>query len=433
MIWNKEAECADRKKIKELQLDRLKYTVRYCYDNVAHYRKKLDKIGLKPEHIKTLKDIEKLPYTTKDDLRENYPYGMFAVPMKQIVRVHGSSGTTGNPTIVGYTRHDLDMWTGLVARVACAAGVVPDDIAQISFGYGLFTGGFGLHYGLERVGASVIPVSSGNTKRQIKFMQDFGSTVLISTPSYAMYLGETAQSMGVDFKKLKLRLGLFGGEGHTKEMQQQIEKYLNITDTENYGLSEVIGPGFSGECYMQDGMHMADDEFIAEIIDPDTGEVLPMGERGELVITSLTKEALPILRYRTKDITRLNDEPCKCGRTSTRMDKVSGRTDDMLIIRGVNVFPSQIEGVLLGMNDVAPHYELVLTTEKHLDRIEVKVEVADESLLTSYSALEALRTKIANNIFTMLNIHVKVTLAEPQALKRFEGKAKRVTDLRTGQ
>ncbi|MEG0381889.1 MAG: phenylacetate--CoA ligase [Christensenella sp.] len=433
MIWNKEAECADRKKIKELQLDRLKYTVRYCYDNVAHYRKKLDKIGLKPEHIKTLKDIEKLPYTTKDDLRENYPYGMFAVPMKQIVRVHGSSGTTGNPTIVGYTRHDLDMWTGLVARVACAAGVVPDDIAQISFGYGLFTGGFGLHYGLERVGASVIPVSSGNTKRQIKFMQDFGSTVLISTPSYAMYLGETAQSMGVDFKKLKLRLGLFGGEGHTKEMQQQIEKYLNITDTENYGLSEVIGPGFSGECYMQDGMHMADDEFIAEIIDPDTGEVLPMGERGELVITSLTKEALPILRYRTKDITRLNDEPCKCGRTSTRMDKVSGRTDDMLIIRGVNVFPSQIEGVLLGMNDVAPHYELVLTTEKHLDRIEVKVEVADESLLTSYSALEALRTKIANSIFTMLNIHVKVTLAEPQALKRFEGKAKRVTDLRTGQ
>ncbi|MEG1752756.1 MAG: phenylacetate--CoA ligase, partial [Christensenella sp.] len=328
---------------------------------------------------------------------------------------------------------DLDMWTGLVARVACAAGVVPDDIAQISFGYGLFTGGFGLHYGLERVGASVIPVSSGNTKRQIKFMQDFGSTVLISTPSYAMYLGETAQSMGVDFKKLKLRLGLFGGEGHTKEMQQQIEKYLNITDTENYGLSEVIGPGFSGECYMQDGMHMADDEFIAEIIDPDTGEVLPMGESGELVITSLTKEALPILRYRTKDITRLNDEPCKCGRTSTRMDKVSGRTDDMLIIRGVNVFPSQIEGVLLGMNDVAPHYELVLTTEKHLDRIEVKVEVADESLLTSYSALEVLRTKIANSIFTMLNIHVKVTLAEPQSLKRFEGKAKRVTDLRTGQ
>lgn len=433
IIWNKEMECADRKTIRELQLERLKHSVQYCYDNVPHYKKKFDEIGLKPEHIKTLKDIEKIPFTTKEDLRENYPYGMFAVPMSKIVRVHGSSGTTGNPTVVGYTRHDLEMWTGLVARIACGAGVIPDDIAQISFGYGLFTGGFGLHYGLEKVGASVIPVSSGNTKRQIKFMQDFGSTVLISTPSYAMYLGETAQSMGVDFKKLKLRLGLFGGEGHTKEMQKQIEKYLNITDTENYGLSEVIGPGFSGECYIQNGMHIADDEFISEVIDPDTGEVLPMGERGELVVTSLTKEALPILRYRTKDITRLFDEPCACGRTSTRMEKVSGRTDDMLIIRGVNVFPSQIEGVLLGMEDVAPHYEIVLTTEKHLDKIEVKVEVADETLLTSYGALEALRERIANNIFSILNMHVKVTLAEPQSLKRFEGKAKRVTDLRTGQ
>ncbi|MEA5003721.1 MAG: phenylacetate--CoA ligase [Christensenella sp.] len=433
MIWNKEMECADRSKIRELQLERLKHTVAYCYDNVPHYKKKLDEIGLKPEHIKTLKDIEKLPFTTKEDLRENYPYGMFAVPMKQIVRVHGSSGTTGNPTIVGYTRHDLDMWTGLVSRIACAAGLVPDDIAQISFGYGLFTGGFGLHYGLENVGASVIPVSSGNTERQIKFMQDFGSTVLISTPSYALYLGETAQRMGVDFKKLKLRLGLFGGEGHTKEMQKQIEKYLNITDTENYGLSEVIGPGFSGECYKQNGMHIADDEFISEVIDPDTGEVLPIGERGELVITSLTKEALPILRYRTKDITRLFDDPCPCGRTTMRMEKVSGRTDDMLIIRGVNVFPSQIEGVLLGMEDVAPHYEIVLTTEKHLDRIEVKVEVADEGLLTSYKALETLKESIAHNIFTVLNMHVKVTLAEPQSLKRFEGKAQRVTDLRTNE
>ncbi len=431
IIWNKEAECADRKKIRELQLERLKHSVQYCYDNVPHYHKQFDEIGLKPEHIKTLKDIEKIPFTTKDDLRENYPYGMFAVPMKQVVRVHGSSGTTGNPTIVGYTKHDLDMWTGLVARIACAAGVVPDDIAQISFGYGLFTGGFGLHYGLEQAGATVIPVSSGNTERQIKFMQDFGSTVLISTPSYAMYLGETAQNMGIDFKKMKLRLGLFGGEGHTKEMQKQIEKYLNITDTENYGLSEVIGPGFSGECYKQNGMHIADDEFISEVIDPDTGEVLPMGERGELVVTSLTKEALPILRYRTKDITRLFDEPCTCGRTTTRMEKVSGRTDDMLIIRGVNVFPSQIEGVLLGMEDVAPHYEIILTTEKHLDRIEVKVEVADENLLTSYGALESLRESIAHNIFTVLNMHVKVTLAEPQTLKRFEGKAKRVTDLRS--
>ena len=431
IIWDREFECADRKKIKELQLERLRHTVQYCYDNVPHYRKKFSEIGLKPEHIKTLRDIEKIPFTTKEDFRANYPYDMFAVPMKEIVRLHGSSGTTGNPVVTGYTRHDLDMWTGLVSRVACAAGVVPDDIAQISFGYGLFTGGFGLHYGLERVGLSVIPVSSGNTKRQIKFMQDFGSTVLISTPSYAMYLGETAQEMGIDFKKLKLRLGLFGGEGHTKEMQKQIEKYLNITDTENYGLTEVIGPGFSGECYIQNGMHIADDEFISEVIDPETGEVLPMGERGELVVTSLTKEGVPILRYRTKDITRLMDEPCKCGRTTTRMEKVSGRTDDMLVIRGVNVFPSQIEGVLLGMDDVAPHYEIVLTTEKHLDRIEVKVEVADAELLTSYSALENLREKIANNIYSILNMHVKVTLAEPHTLKRFEGKARRVTDMRS--
>ena len=431
IIWDREFECADRKKIKELQLERLRHTVQYCYDNVPHYRKKFSEIGLKPEHIKTLRDIEKIPFTTKEDFRANYPYDMFAVPMKEIVRLHGSSGTTGNPVVTGYTRHDLDMWTGLVSRVACAAGVVPDDIAQISFGYGLFTGGFGLHYGLERVGLSVIPVSSGNTKRQIKFMQDFGSTVLISTPSYAMYLGETAQEMGIDFKKLKLRLGLFGGEGHTKEMQKQIEKYLNITDTENYGLTEVIGPGFSGECYIQNGMHIADDEFISEVIDPETGEVLPMGEKGELVVTSLTKEGVPILRYRTKDITRLMDEPCKCGRTTTRMEKVSGRTDDMLVIRGVNVFPSQIEGDLQGMDDVAPHYEIVLTTEKHLDRIEVKVEVADAELLTSYSALENLREKIANNIYSILNMHVKVTLAEPHTLKRFEGKARRVTDMRS--
>ena len=431
IIWDREFECADRKKIKELQLERLRHTVQYCYDNVPHYRKKFSEIGLKPEHIKTLRDIEKIPFTTKEDFRANYPYDMFAVPMKEIVRLHGSSGTTGNPVVTGYTRHDLDMWTGLVSRVACAAGVVPDDIAQISFGYGLFTGGFGLHYGLERVGLSVIPVSSGNTKRQIKFMQDFGSTVLISTPSYAMYLGETAQEMGIDFKKLKLRLGLFGGEGHTKEMQKQIEKYLNITDTENYGLTEVIGPGFSGECYIQNGMHIADDEFISEVIDPETGEVLPMGEKGELVVTSLTKEGVPIPRYRTTDITRLMDEPCKCGRTTTRMEKVSGRTDDMLVIRGVNVFPSQIEGVLLGMDDVAPHYEIVLTTEKHLDRIEVKVEVADAELLTSYSALENLREKIANNIYSILNMHVKVTLAEPHTLKRFEGKARRVTDMRS--
>lgn len=430
LIFQKDMECASRKEMKELQLERLKHTVQYCYDKVPHYKKKFDEIGLKPKDIKTLGDIEKIPYTTKEDLRETYPYGMVAVPMNKVVRIHASSGTTGDPTVVAYTKQDIEMWSDIVARIACAAGAVPNDIAQISFGYGLFTGGFGLHYGLEKAGVAVIPVSSGNTKRQLKIMQDFGSTLLISTPSYAMYLGEEANKMGIDFSKLKLRIGLFGGEGHTKEMQKQIEKYLNIIDTENYGLSEVIGPGYSGECYIQNGMHIADDHFYSEIIDPDTQETLPMGQKGELVITSLTKEALPILRYRTKDITSLDDTPCKCGRTSTRMMKTSGRTDDMLIIRGVNVFPSQIEGVLLAMEEVAPHYEIELYTEKHMDRIRVKVEVADPSLLSSYAALEELQNKIKQNIYATLNMHVDVALVDAQSLKRFEGKAKRVTDLR---
>ncbi len=429
IIWQKDQECASRKQTEELQLERLKATVNYCYDKIPHYTKKFDEIGLKPKHIQTLKDIEKIPFTTKDDLRENYPYSMLAVPLKDVVRIHASSGTTGNPTVVGYTRNDVEMWANLVARIACAAGALPTDIAQISFGYGLFTGGFGLHYGLEKVGVTVIPVSSGNTERQLKIMQDFQSTILISTPSYAMYLGEAAQKLNIDFKHFKLRLGLFGGEGHTKEMQKQIEKHLNIKDTENYGLSEVIGPGFSGECYIQNGMHIAEDHFISEVIDEE-GNILNMGEKGELVVTSLTKEALPVLRYRTKDITSLDDAPCKCGRTSMRMMKLSGRTDDMLIIRGVNVFPSQIEGVLLSMKELAPHYEIIIFTEKFMDKLEVKVEVADPAYLTSYSALEGLQEKIRHNIFTILNMNVKVTLVEPQTLRRFEGKAQRVTDIR---
>ncbi|MGI6152761.1 MAG: phenylacetate--CoA ligase family protein [Christensenellaceae bacterium] len=429
-MFQKDIECMGRKEMQALQLERLKHTVLYAYENVPHYKKKFDSIGLKPEHIKLLKDIQKIPLTTKDDLRENYPYDMVAVPMKDVVRVHASSGTTGNPTVVAYTKNDLEMWSDIVARVVYAAGVHPHDIAQISFGYGLFTGGFGLHYGLEKAGVTVIPISSGNTERQLKIMQDFQSTVLISTPSYALYMGETAQKLGVDFDKMKLRIGLFGGEGHTKEMQKQIEKYLHILDTENYGLSEVVGPGYSGECYIQNGMHIAEDHFYSEVIDPDTGEVLPIGEKGELVITSLTKEALPILRYRTKDITSLDDTPCKCGRTSMRMMKTSGRTDDMMIIRGVNVFPSQIEEVIMAMEEVAPHYEIVLYTENHLDKIEVKVEVADPELVTSYAALEALEERIKHNIYTMLNMNVKVTLVQPQSLARFEGKAKRVTDMR---
>lgn len=430
IIFQPEAECADRQTIQEIQLHKLKKIVEYCYERMPAYKEKMDALGVRPEHIKTLKDVQLLPFTTKDDLREYYPYGMFAVPMDDIVRIHASSGMTGNPTVVGYTRRDLDTWTDCVARIICAAGVVPSDIAQISFGYGMFTGGFGLHYGLERVGCAVVPISSGNTKRQLKMMRDFGSTVLIATPSYALYMGEVAEESGTDFSKMKLRLGLFGGEGHTKEMQQQIEKTLHIVDTENYGLSEIMGPGYSGECWVQNGMHIAEDHFVSEIIDPDTGEVLPMGETGELVITTLSKEALPVLRYRTKDITSFDPEPCKCGRTSMRMSKLRGRTDDMLVIRGVNVFPSQIEEVLLADPQTAPHYEIELTTRKHLDQVEVRVEVADPALLTSYAALEHLRRDMEQKLYTVLNMHVAVKLVEPHTLRRFEGKAQRVVDHR---
>lgn len=431
IIFQPEMECADRETIRAIQLHRLKKTVAYCYERQPHYRRQLDERGVRPDHIQTLKDVELLPFTTKEDLRQLYPYGMMAVPMEEVVRIQASSGTTGNPTVVGYTRRDLDVWSDCVARIICCAGVVPTDIAQISFGYGLFTGGFGLHYGLEKVGCAVIPISSGNTERQLKMMHDLGSTALIATPSYALYLGETAANLGIDFSEMKLRVGLFGGEGHTREMQKQIEKYLHILDTQNYGLTEIMGPGYSGECYIQNGMHIAEDHFISEIIDPATGEVLPMGEEGELVITTLSKEALPVLRYRTKDLTAFDPEPCACGRTSMRMKMLTGRTDDMLVIRGVNVFPSQIEEVLLAMPDVAPYYEIELTTKRHLDQIEVRVEVADPALLTSYSALENLRNKIAHRIYTMLNLRVDVRLVEPQSLRRFEGKAKRVYDNRT--
>ena len=430
IIWNREMECADRSTIKALQEERLRAQVAYAYDRVPHYKKKMDELGVKPKHIQTLKDVSLLPFTTKEDLRQNYPFDMLAVPLRDCVRLHASSGTTGNPTVVCYTRQDMDMWTECLARIICAAGATPDDVAQVSFGYGLFTGGFGLHYGLERVGLMVIPAASGNTERQFKLMRDFGSTVLIATPSYALYLGEYAKEHYIDMSKIKLRLGLFGGEGHTDAMRKEIEKGLHILDTENYGLSEVIGPGYSGECYLQNGMHIAEDNFYSEIIDPDTGSVLPLGEQGELVITSLTKQALPVLRYRTKDISSLTDEPCKCGRTSMRMTKCAGRTDDMLIIKGVNVFPSQIEEALVSMPEVGANYEIVVFNENHLDQLEVKVEVADPTLLDNYAALEKLADKVRQRIFTVLNIRVKVTLCEPFSLKRFEGKAQRVTDLR---
>lgn len=430
MIWS-EYEKLSRSEIEYLQSERLKQLVKYVFERVPFYRKKFEEAGIKPSDIKSVKDIVKIPFTTKDDLRNNYPYGLFAVPLKEVVRIHASSGTTGRPTVVGYTRNDLNTWSELVARIAVEAGVSDEDIAQISFAYGLFTGAFGLHYGLERIGATVVPISSGNTERQINLMRDFGSTVLVSTPSYALYMAEVAEGMGINPRELSLRLGLFGAEGSTEEMRLELEKRWGITATENYGLSEVMGPGVSGECVYREGMHIAEDHFIAEIIDPQTGEPLPYGQSGELVITPLTKEALPILRYRTRDITSINPEPCMCGRTLARMSKVKGRTDDMLIIRGVNVFPSQIEEVLLNIPEVGPHYQIVVRKSGYMDELEIDVELLDASLLERYAELERLREKIKHKLKVTLLIDAKVNLVEPRSLKRFEGKAKRVIDLRS--
>ncbi len=430
MIWDKDLECMDRELLKDLQLNRLKATVKQAYEKSHYYRGVFDANNLKPEDINTLEDLEKIPFTTKDVLREYYPYDFFAVPLKEIVRVHASSGTTGKSTVVGYTKKDLDMWTDLVARIITCAGVTDEDIIQISFGYGLFTGGFGLHYGMEKVGATVIPISSGNTERQIRIMQDFGSTVLVSTPSYALHMAEVAQDMEVDIGKLKLKVGLFGGEPWSEGIRQEIEERWNIKATDNYGLSELIGPGVSGECLYQCGQHIADDHFIVEVIDPITEEPVGLGEEGELVFTSLTKEAFPILRYRTRDISVINDEPCQCGRTSTRMKKVLGRTDDMLIIRGVNVFPSQIEDVLLGIEGVQPHYQLVVRKEGYLDTLEVLVEVPQKLFSDSFQALESLEDTIKKKIDSMLGIGVKVRLVEPKTIERSMGKAKRVIDQR---
>ncbi|MFA6308157.1 MAG: phenylacetate--CoA ligase [Clostridia bacterium] len=430
MIWNKEIECATKKDMESIQLERLRHTVKKTYETVPFYKARFDSIGLKPEHIRTLKDIEKIPFTTKNDLRDNYPYKMFATPLKDIVRIHASSGTTGKPIVVGYTRKDLDIWSEQIARFVLAAGGSDEDIAQVVFGYGLFTGGFGLHYGLEKVGISVIPASSGNSERQLMLMQDFGSTIIVGTPSYVLHLSEIAQELGIKRSSLKLRLGLFGGEGHSDSMRREIEKRWGIEDTENYGLSEVGGPGFSGECLEHSGMHICDDFFISEIIDPDTGKKLDYGEKGELVITTISKEGIPILRYRTKDITVLNSEPCKCGRTTSRMDKVFGRCDDMLIIRGVNVFPSQIEGVLIGMDQIGTNYQIIVRKKSFMDEVEVHVELVDEKLLDKFSELENLNKKIRHNLRTVLQIDANVKLVEPKSIERSLGKAKRVIDLR---
>lgn len=432
MIWAKE-ETLSRKEIEELQLDRLKKTVKLNYEKVPAYRAKMDEAGLKPEDIKSLDDLKLLPFTSKQDLRDNYPFGLFTVPKKELVRIHASSGTTGKPTVVGYTRNDMKIWTECVSRIAVMGGASDEDVAQICFGYGMFTGALGLHFGLENIGATVIPSSSGNTQKQIMYMQDFGTTLLVATPSYALHIGEVARQMGLDpGKDLKVRIGLFGGEGMTEPMRQEMFRIWgeNMMVTQNYGMSELIGPGVSGECHQLCGMHINEDHFIPEIIDPDTGEVLPPGEKGELVITCITKEALPLIRYRTRDISRLMYEPCKCGRTTVRMENLSGRSDDMLIIRGVNVFPSQIEEVLLKIPEIGAHYEIVVDRKNHLDTMEIKVELADESLLDSYAKLGELESKIRANLRVVLGLDAMVKLVAPRSLQRFEGKAKRVTDLR---
>lgn len=430
MIWNKVAECMDRNELKALQLDRLKKTVALCYERVPLYQRKFNEIGLRPEHIKTLEDIRHIPFTTAEDLRNNYPFGMFAADKKDIIRIHGSSGTTGKPKIVGYTKKDLDNWTECLARVISAAGVTSGDVAQIAFGYGLFTGGFGLHYGMEKVGAMVVPLSSGNTERQLMIMKDFGTTVLVATPSYALYMADEMKKRGIRKEDLKLRVALFGGEGHTEAMRSKIEHQLGILATENYGLSEIGGPGYSGECYQQNGMHIAEDQYFSEIIDPDTCETLPIGEPGELVITTLVREGMPVLRYRTHDMTWLDDTPCSCGRSSMRMAKVQGRSDDMLVIRGVNVYPSQIEEVIMRVKEIEPFYEIIVTNQGYMDKLEVKVELKDGALLDNYQQLEQLRKSISHQLKTTLNIEAIVELVSSGTLPRFEGKGKRVIDRR---
>ncbi|MGN1169161.1 MAG: phenylacetate--CoA ligase family protein [Acutalibacteraceae bacterium] len=429
--FQKELETMPRKDIEALQLERLKSTVAYCYNNVPFYNKKLTEASVfDGSKIKQLSDIQYIPFTTKDDFRDNYPFGMSAVPMKDIVRIHASSGTTGKPTVGVYTKEDIDIWSDCVARVAVAGGVTADDIIQISFGYGLFTGALGLHYGLEKVGATVIPASSGNTEKQLMMFRDFGVTGLVATPSYALYLSEAIKESGYPLSDYKLRLGILGSEPCTPEMRDQIEKNMGVFVSDNYGMTELGGPGVSGDCPVRDGMHFAEDHFLPEIINKETGEILGEGEVGELVVTTLTRRGMPVLRYRTKDITKITYEPCDCGRTHARMSKTMGRTDDMLIIKGVNVFPTQIESALISMEHIGPHYQLIVRRENFKDTLEIKVELINSDLLESYAELESLRKQIEAKLKSVLGLQTKVTLVQPKTLERFQGKAKRILDLR---
>ncbi|MGE5329616.1 MAG: phenylacetate--CoA ligase family protein [Deltaproteobacteria bacterium] len=430
MIWNQACECMNREKMLELQTGRLKDTVSKIYHNVPYYRAKMQAEGIEPGDINSIEDLGKLPFTYKQDLRETYPYGMFAVPMSEIVRIHASSGTTGKPTVVGYTRRDIDTWSEVMARVLTAAGTTKESFIQVAYGYGLFTGGLGVHYGAEKVGASVIPISGGNTKRQLQLMKDFGTTILACTPSYALVIAETLEEMGIAKEELRLKAGVFGAEPWSERMRREIESKLGILAIDIYGLSEIIGPGVASECECKAGMHINEDCFLPEIINPDTGEVLPYGSEGELVFTTINKEGLPLIRYRTRDISRLNYESCDCGRTLVRMKKVSDRSDDMLIIRGVNVFPSQIETILLQMSGTAPHYQIIVDRVDNLDVLEVRVEIAGNLFFDEVRKLEQLEKKIRGEIESALGISAKVKLVEPKTIERSEGKAKRVIDRR---
>ncbi len=430
MIWNEFIECMDRERLVKLQGERLASMIERLYFNVPFYRRLFQEKGIEPGDIKRIDQLKQLPFTTKQDLRDNYPFGLFAAPASEVVRVHASSGTTGKPTVVGYTRKDLGIWAEVMARTLTAAGGGKNDVLHVAYGYGLFTGGLGVHYGAEKIGATVIPMSGGNTQRQLQLMEDLGSTILACTPSYAMFLAEAMADAGISASRMKLKAGVFGAEPWTEEMRSEIEDKLKLKAIDIYGLSEVIGPGVASECMCQKGLHVFEDHFIPEIIDPDTLEILPYGKLGELVFTCVTKEALPLLRYRTRDLTILNQQKCECGRTIVRMNKCLGRSDDMLIIRGVNVFPSQIETVLLETNETKPHYLLIVDRINNLDVLEVWVEVEGKLFSDEIKKLEDLKNRIQHNIASVLGINAVVKLVEPKTIERSEGKAKRVIDKR---
>ncbi len=431
MIFNMQKETMPREEIEALQLRRLQDLCRRLYANVPFYRKRFDEVGMTAADVTSLRDLASLPFTEKQDMRNHYPYGLFAVPRENIVRIHASSGTTGKATVVGYTPRDLENWAEMAARSLACTGADAKDFVHVAYGYGLFTGGLGLHYGAERLGATVIPASGGATKRQVHLLRDFEATVLCSTPSYALYLCETADELGVDFRKLPLRIGVFGAEPWSETMRYSIEQKMGINALNIYGLSEIMGPGVAMECVeAKNGMHIFEDHFLPEIIDPVTGETLPEGQVGELVITTLTKEGIPLLRYRTRDLTSLNYTPCRCGRTHARLTRINGRSDDMLIIRGVNVFPQQIESILLDNEGIAPHYQIHVSRENNLDNVEVRVEIAERNFADEIRKLQKTESKIQSTIKEFLGISVKVRLVEPHSIQRSEGKAQRIVDSR---